>query len=92
MRKYLHYIIEKISVSSVPLVMDLRGALSLNTKLNNAEKLFEHLIIGPETIVHSRNDNILYAGVHGGWLVKLTNNTIIPVSYTHLTLPTIYSV
>lgn len=56
--------------------MDLLGPLALNTKLNDAERLLEHLITGPESIVHL--DGALYTGVQGGWLIKFVNNTIIP--------------
>lgn len=55
----------------------MTGVLSLNNKLNNAEKLFEGQIKGPESLAIYNNE--LYTGLHGGYVVKIVNNKIVPV-------------
>ena len=54
----------------------MEGPLALNSKLDNAERLFENMIKGPESLVYS--DGTLYTGLHGGLVVKIVNNAIIP--------------
>lgn len=54
----------------------LDGPLKLNTKLNNAERLFEGMVQGPESLVYY--DGVLYTGLHGGLVAKIKDNQIIP--------------
>lgn len=57
--------------------LPLEGALSLNNKLNNAEKLFLNEIKGPEHMeVHN---GVLYTTLEGGYVAKLVGNKIVPV-------------
>ncbi|KAI5748431.1 hypothetical protein M8J77_025439 [Diaphorina citri] len=55
----------------------LEGKLALNEKLNNAEKLFENEIHGPEAVVKHKGD--LYMGVDGGHILKLSGGKLVPV-------------
>ncbi|XP_073999261.1 adipocyte plasma membrane-associated protein Hemomucin-like isoform X2 [Rhodnius prolixus] len=48
-----------------------QGALSINRKLNNAERLFEGVIKGPEDFAVHNND--LYTSCHGGVIYKVTS-------------------
>lgn len=55
----------------------LQGALALNTKLNNAEKLFFEEIKGPEHLeVHN---GVLYTTLDGGYVVKIVDDKVVPV-------------
>lgn len=57
--------------------LPLEGALALNNKLNNAEKLFLNEIKGPEHMeVHN---GVLYTTLEGGYVAKLVGNKIVPV-------------
>lgn len=56
---------------------DLEGVLALNTVLNNAEKLFEGEIKGPEAFTVL--DGELYTTLHGGYVAKVYEDQIIPV-------------
>ncbi|KAK7580269.1 hypothetical protein V9T40_000898, partial [Parthenolecanium corni] len=60
----------------LPPTKKLEGPLALNTKLNNAEKLFENLLKGPESFTYHKG--ILYTGVQGGYVVKISGNTVTP--------------
>ncbi|XP_075223774.1 adipocyte plasma membrane-associated protein Hemomucin-like [Lycorma delicatula] len=62
---------------SVKPTLPLEGPLALNTKLNGAERLFENEIKGPEGLAIYNGE--LYTGIHGGHIVKIKNNKIIPV-------------
>lgn len=66
----------QFTVYDVAPVKKLEGPLALNSKLDNAERLFENMIKGPESIVYS--DGTLYTSLHGGLVVKIVNNAIIP--------------
>lgn len=63
-------------VFRLPPTKKLEGPLALNTALNNAERLFENLLKGPESLVY--HDGILYTGVHGGYILKISGNSITP--------------
>uniref|UniRef100_A0A1B6I6F1 Strictosidine synthase conserved region domain-containing protein n=1 Tax=Homalodisca liturata TaxID=320908 RepID=A0A1B6I6F1_9HEMI len=55
----------------------LEGALAVNNKLNNAERLFEDEIRGPEHLeVHN---GVLYTTLDGGYVAKIVADKIIPV-------------
>lgn len=54
----------------------LEGELAPNGKLNGAERLFENLIHGPESLEYV--DGVLYTGVHGGLVLKIIDNKLIP--------------
>uniref|UniRef100_A0A1B6MR15 Strictosidine synthase conserved region domain-containing protein n=1 Tax=Graphocephala atropunctata TaxID=36148 RepID=A0A1B6MR15_9HEMI len=57
--------------------LPLEGSLALNNKLNNAEKLFEDEIKGPEHLeVHN---GVLYTSLDGGYVVKIISDKIVPV-------------
>ncbi|XP_065203660.1 adipocyte plasma membrane-associated protein Hemomucin-like isoform X2 [Planococcus citri] len=60
----------------LPPTKKLLGALSLNEKLDGAERLFENLIKGPESLAY--DDGILYTGVHGGLVLKIIDDKLIP--------------
>ncbi|GLG97334.1 hypothetical protein R5R35_002460 [Gryllus longicercus] len=62
---------------SVAPSMPLKGTLELNTKLNNAERLLDGDIKGPEHIVAYNGE--LYTGIHGGEIVKIVNGKFVPV-------------
>lgn len=64
------------SVHSTTPPRNLEGPLALNSKLNKAERLFENMIKGPESIVQL--DGTLYTGLHGGLVVKIVDNALIP--------------
>lgn len=67
----------KFTFFSVTPPLPLEGALSLNNKLNNAEKLFLNEIKGPEHMeVHN---GVLYTTLEGGYVAKLVGNKIVPV-------------
>lgn len=51
--------------------------VTLNGKLNNAEKLFLNEVKGPEDVVVYNNE--LYTSTHGGYIKKLFNGKLIPV-------------
>lgn len=58
--------------------LPLTGKLGLNGKLNNAERLFENKLKGPEGLAIYKNE--LYTGIHGGHIVKIINdNKYVPV-------------
>ncbi|KAL1130102.1 hypothetical protein AAG570_013041 [Ranatra chinensis] len=63
-----------------PPLRPLSGPLELNGKLNNAEKLFENDIKGPEGLVVFNNE--LYMSLHGGYIMKLVNDKLVPVLKT----------
>lgn len=55
----------------------LEGALALNSRLNNAERLFEGDIHGPEALeVHNKQ---LYTSLHGGYVVRIEDDKVKPV-------------
>lgn len=56
---------------------NLEGVLALNTVLNNAERLFEKEIKGPEAFTVL--DGELYTTLHGGYVAKVYEDQIIPV-------------
>lgn len=58
--------------------MPYEGSLALNDRLNGAERLFEGEIRGPESL--ASYDGELYAGIHGGEVVKIVDNKLIPVA------------
>lgn len=51
--------------------------VTLNGKLNNAEKLFLDEVKGPEDVVVHNNE--LYTSTHGGYIKKLSNGKLVPV-------------
>lgn len=70
-------IVTTFDLFSVTPPLPLEGALSLNNKLNNAEKLFLNEIKGPEHMeVHN---GVLYTTLEGGYVAKLVGNKIVPV-------------
>ncbi|XP_014238925.1 adipocyte plasma membrane-associated protein-like [Trichogramma pretiosum] len=55
----------------------LTGRLALNERLNNPEVLFEGKVKGAESFASYKNE--LYTGVHGGYVVKIVGNQLIPI-------------
>nr|AWX92234.1 adipocyte plasma membrane-associated protein [Tetrastichus brontispae]AXA13074.1 adipocyte plasma membrane associated protein-like protein [Tetrastichus brontispae] len=56
---------------------ELSGKLAINERLNNAEVLFQGQIKGAEAFASFNGE--LYTGVHGGYVMKVTDNKLIPV-------------
>lgn len=67
----------KFEPISVKPPLPLKGPLALNNKLNNAERLFENEIKGPEGLAMYKNE--LYTTLHNGYVVKLVNDKLVPV-------------
>lgn len=67
----------KFEPISVKPPLPLKGALALNDKLNNAERLFENEVKGPEGFGIYKNE--LYTTLHNGYIVKLVNGKLVPV-------------
>lgn len=53
------------------------GPLALNEKLSGGKRLFENQLKGPEGIWY--HGGVLYASIHGGHVIKIVDNQIIPV-------------
>lgn len=64
-------------VFSLKPTLPLKGALAVNDKLNNAERLFENEIKGPEGLAIYNNE--LYTTLHNGYVVKLVNGKLVPI-------------
>ncbi|KAJ8873795.1 hypothetical protein PR048_024630 [Dryococelus australis] len=58
--------------------LPLEGSLASNTRLNNAEHLFEGEIKGPESFAVLKG--VLYTGLHGGHVVKVLQDKIVPIA------------
>lgn len=67
----------KFEPVSVKPPLPLKGALAVNGKLNNAERLFENEIKGPEALAVYKNE--LYTTLHGGYVAKISNGKLVPV-------------
>ncbi|XP_071453915.1 adipocyte plasma membrane-associated protein Hemomucin-like [Hetaerina americana] len=57
--------------------MPLQGPLALNGELNKGEHLFEGKIKGPESLAVYKGE--IYTGIHGGEIIKIVNDEIVPV-------------
>jgi hypothetical protein len=55
----------------------LTDDLALNERLNNAEILFQGHLKGPEAYASYNGE--LYTGIHGGFVVKVSDDKIIPI-------------
>ena len=55
----------------------MTGNLAVNERLNNAELLFQGQVKGAETFASYNGE--LYTGVHGGYVVKVTKDKLIPI-------------
>lgn len=60
---------------SVTPPIPLQGALTLNSKLNKAERLFQGEIHGPEDLKVHNGD--LYTTLHGGYVARIVNDSSI---------------
>lgn len=58
--------------------LTLEGSLSLNSVLNNAERLYSGKVHGPETFEDHKG--VLYTGIHGGEIVKFVDGKVVPVA------------
>uniref|UniRef100_A0A1B6C3Z5 Strictosidine synthase conserved region domain-containing protein n=1 Tax=Clastoptera arizonana TaxID=38151 RepID=A0A1B6C3Z5_9HEMI len=67
--KYDSYVVKPI--------LPLKGVLSINDKLNNVEQMFKNEMKGPEAFLVYNNE--LYTGIHGGFVVKIVNDKMVPV-------------
>ncbi|XP_011504709.1 PREDICTED: adipocyte plasma membrane-associated protein-like [Ceratosolen solmsi marchali] len=67
----------KFTEYSVIAPKKLTDALAINGRLNNAEILFQGHLKGPEAFASYNGE--LYTGIHGGFIVKVTDNKIIPI-------------
>ncbi|XP_030370522.1 adipocyte plasma membrane-associated protein [Scaptodrosophila lebanonensis] len=57
---------------------ELKGALEPNQHLEGAERLLDGRVYGPECLIVRNNE--IYAGIHGGEVIKITSNHV-----THVT-------
>lgn len=57
---------------------DLKGPLEINNLLDNAERLFEGRIYGPEHLI-ARGDDI-FTSIHGGEVIKINGDHITHVA------------
>lgn len=57
---------------------DLKGPLEINNLLDNAERLFEGRIYGPEHLL-ARGDDI-FTTIHGGEVIKINGDHITHVA------------
>lgn len=64
--------------SSIPKPLNLTGPLEVNNLLDNAERLFEGQVHGPETLIKRGNE--IYTGIHGGEVIKITGDHITHVA------------
>ncbi|XP_050438846.1 adipocyte plasma membrane-associated protein Hemomucin-like [Adelges cooleyi] len=55
----------------------LTGPLALNEKLSGGKRLFENELKGPEGLWY--HEGALYASIHGGHVIKIVDDKIIPV-------------
>lgn len=63
---------------SIPKALDLAGPLEVNNLLDNAERLFEGQVHGPECLL-KRGDEI-YASMLGGEVIKISGDHITHVA------------
>ncbi|CAG2053521.1 unnamed protein product [Timema podura] len=68
----------EFTAQSITPPMELKGALALNERLNNAEHLLKGEIKGPESFAVHKGS--LYSGLHGGYIVKIVASKVIPVT------------
>lgn len=62
----------------IPKPLDLTGPLEVNNLLDNAERLFEGQVHGPETLLKRGNE--IYTTIHGGEVIKITGEHITHVA------------
>uniref|UniRef100_U5ET89 Putative secreted mucin n=1 Tax=Corethrella appendiculata TaxID=1370023 RepID=U5ET89_9DIPT len=63
---------------SISKVKELKGSLELNNHLDNAERLFENKIYGPENLLVRGND--IYTTIHGGEVIRINGEHITHVA------------
>lgn len=63
--------------SSLVSPKELTGKLAINERLNNAELLFQGQVKGPEAFASFNGE--LYTSVHGGYVMKVTDNKLVPI-------------
>nr|CAD7407835.1 unnamed protein product [Timema poppensis] len=68
----------EFTAQSITPPMELKGVLALNERLNNAEHLFKGEVKGAESFAVHKGS--LYSGLHGGYIVKIVANKVIPVT------------
>ncbi|XP_055322327.1 adipocyte plasma membrane-associated protein Hemomucin [Sitodiplosis mosellana] len=62
----------------IPKPLDLTGPLEVNNLLDNAERLFEGQVHGPETLLKRGNE--IFTSIHGGEVIKITDDHITHVA------------
>ncbi|XP_031618331.1 adipocyte plasma membrane-associated protein [Contarinia nasturtii] len=62
----------------IPKPLDLTGPLEVNNLLDNAERLLEGRVHGPETLLMRNNE--IYTTVHGGQVIKINGDHITHVA------------
>lgn len=67
----------KFSEYSIVLPSELTGVLAPNNRLDGAEVLFAGQLKGPECF--DSYDGALYTGLHGGYIVKIVGNQLVPI-------------
>lgn len=63
---------------SIPKPLNLTGPLEVNNLLDNAERLFEGQVHGPETLIRHGDD--IYTTIHGGEVIKISGDHITHVA------------
>lgn len=62
----------------IPKPLDLTGPLEVNNFLDNAERLFEGQVYGPECLLKRGNE--IYTSIMGGEVIKITGDHITHVA------------
>lgn len=62
---------------SLPPPILLKGPLATNNKLDNAEKLFDGEIKGPEHL--EVYNGALYTSLEGGYVARIEDDKIVPI-------------
>lgn len=63
---------------SIPPLKELKGGLEPNNHLDNAERLFEGKLYGPEALLVRGKE--IFTTVHGGEVVRITGQHITHVA------------
>jgi len=59
---------------------ELKGTLQPNFLLDGARHLWKDQVFGPESLILRDEDEGIYAGIHGGEVVLINNNSVAPIT------------
>lgn len=62
----------------IPPLRELKGPLELNNHLDNAERLLDGRVYGPEALIVRKNE--IFTTIHGGEVIKITKDHITHVA------------